>query len=147
MMKSVTYDFATARQELQAVISTKGKDYVYPHTGGECVYFEENKPSCIIGHLLAKHDIDRWDLALDQGDYNCSASVLNLEGAGFLVLDGDSREFLTEVQFFQDKGVPWGLAVEAATWRHGERQRGEEQVDRSIYTDTLLHRVKVARES
>jgi hypothetical protein len=134
-MKHIRFDEQKVVTDLRAVVATKGPDYVYPRggkhggMGEDCVYFEPNgEPSCIIGHVLARHGVTLEDLRHDTEDLNEGSSVAQLIMDGLLRLDGpyerDLRDFLQDVQAFQDRGVPWGPALDFALSRYEKRKQG-----------------------
>jgi hypothetical protein len=126
--KTMVVDFPKAKIQLRRIVDAKGEDYVYPRQEA-CVYFEKDgSPSCIIGHELAKHGID----------YNDENSVEQLVEAGFIKTDPATREFLLEVQAFQDAGAPWGVALSEAIVRHKDRQAGvKNQLKRHLRAQQL----------
>lgn len=91
---------------LNRAVQEKGEDYVYPET--RCVYFMDEEPGCIIGHVLSYKGVSKSDL----GFYNLSP-VMHLDVAA----DGDTLFLLKEVQRLQDTHFKWGEAVEHAKRR------------------------------
>jgi hypothetical protein len=136
--KTMVVDFPKAKIQLRRIVDAKGEDYVYPRQEA-CVYFEKDgSPSCIIGHELAKHGITRDDLLVEDIDYNDENSVEQLVEAGFIKTDPATREFLLEVQAFQDAGAPWGVALSEAIVRHKDRQAGvKNQLKRHLRAQQL----------
>lgn len=95
-------------------IAAENPDFVYQQTvidnGGnrDCVYFDEDGcPSCLIGHGLAKLGVVKEDM-VDSSNF---MAVGQLFGASH---GAESVRWLSDVQFFQDGGYPWGKAVESA---------------------------------
>lgn len=125
--------------ELQALAAER-PDYVYlqpvlgvlpngdPDT--RCAYFDpvDKTPSCVIGHLLARHGVGADDLVLSEPveykgmrytDLNTDAGVRVLAHAGVIEIDRLGVEILEDVQVAQDCGIPWGQAVQSALGQAG----------------------------
>lgn len=122
---------AETQKWIEEIIEVKGADYVYPHwESGLCRYYEPHtmQPSCIVGHLL-----DRVGLTPESKPPWNDADVLGLTkgyptGSEFfgvvagadaygpvLAMDDDAREYLLNLQVYQDQGVPWGEANRRAS--------------------------------
>lgn len=99
----ITYEQVV--DEIREIVASKPKDYVYPkvrspHDGEGllCQYFDKGKPSCIIGHWLARHD---------------AQSAMEGENAEVVVpilvpgIEGKACSFLDYLQSAQDSGMTW----------------------------------------
>jgi hypothetical protein len=96
---------------VQKYVENLGKDYKYPYS--ECVYVgSDSKPACIIGHLIA----DISPEILGSIELHCNHD-------GFLSvareyygddIDSDTIRFMAQLQYLQDAGVPWSIALEKA---------------------------------
>ena len=112
-MKTLTYEQATELAE--AEIAKEGANYVYPQMeipgGGNCQYFRDGEPSCIVGRILAELDVPEKALA-----HNLPAwrALGLLDSTGFVTADSKAVDFLQELQMRQDKGMPWGEAYSEA---------------------------------
>lgn len=119
----LTYDRAV--ELLDRAVAEKGEEYVYeiPYSPGECAYFHDERPGCIVGHVLAYAGLERDDLrgresltfpgAL-RGDLNVMAGPDSLAEYGVLSADDRTVTLLAEAQSKQDEGTPWYDAVEVA---------------------------------
>lgn len=112
--------YTTAVEILDGLVEEFGDDYVYPRgENGKCDYVRDGKPSCIVGHVLAKVGvpIERLEVA-DAGVFGCGVSAFGLLSAlhaeYVLRFDGSVRNLLTEAQCRQDGSAPWGEAVKQA---------------------------------
>jgi hypothetical protein len=107
---SITVDEAVT---LLREIAGERPEYVYdeqvPGTMA-CRYFVGEKPSCIIGQLLARKYVTPADLT-EAGVSNTSPAG-ELFDAGVIADQGEVQHLLLYVQHIQDEGVPWGEAVE-----------------------------------
>lgn len=94
-----------ARVIMRSLVLAKGEDYVYPRANsGSCSYFEEDKPSCIVGHLLAV-------LGVDSDSVTEGESAYALVPAHFPATADYVVEGLNEAQRVQDTGSTWGEAL------------------------------------
>jgi len=109
-------DYDTAVKDVQEIIKGR-EDYVYVNpfgkkAGGEdglnCYYFDPNngQPSCIVGHVFAKHGVTFEDVGVMND--NCIMDAIYVAG---IDLDYQTRYFLEAIQERQDSGVPWGESV------------------------------------
>lgn len=125
-------DAATVRADLTQIAAAH-PDHVYVEIPtaepGEtsCMYFDPatGSPSCIIGHVLARHGVTRADLdtvqyqpspegMLRYDGINADATVKVLVEAGVLDVDDEAGILLSIAQVAQDAGNTWGKAVEGA---------------------------------
>jgi hypothetical protein len=86
-------------------------DFVYApptvNNSPTCVYFEHNKPSCLVGHML-------WESGVsDMGSYNCLA-VSDLIEWGAIECDDETAGFLEKLQAQQDTKHSWGDSLDSA---------------------------------
>ncbi len=99
-------------------VNEKGADYVYPDSerrptiaGGKqpvCRYMVDGKPSCIVGHIMVY--IDHPVPEVREG---CGATTVAAD-----YFEPGAIEFLTDLQEFQDRGKPWGFALDMALDRN-----------------------------
>lgn len=107
--------YAMVRDDLPAIIATKGEDFKYETPpGGTCLYVEHGAPSCLIGHYLI-------DLGFP------SEAFMSLEGNGVESLfhednfkeimashgftaDPEAVYAMGKVQDLQDNEYYWGDA-------------------------------------
>lgn len=126
---SITYE--DAARALDEAVNEKGTDFVYdPPSGDVCSYTDrEGNPSCIVGHVIAKlnpkafariaefewyevHDDDVETYPLIK---EANVSHIDTTFGVELGLTDDAEKLLRMVQDRQDRGIPWGKAVEIAT--------------------------------
>jgi hypothetical protein len=121
VLPKLSYD--EALELLYRAIAEKGPDYVYEKTStglGSCAYFIDNQPSCIVGHVLAYKGVKPEDLP----------GRSNTAQIGALAVGEDSRTnyLLDMAQVYQDRGVPWGQAVEnALAWVNDTYSNDEDE--------------------
>lgn len=112
-MEALTYDRAV--ELAREVVAEFGEDYVYPEsvkvseyeaTPPTCVYVHDDKPSCLVGQILHKYGVSLEALSLNEfrGAWTVSGTLADA--------DDKARFFLSSAQDSQDKGEPWGTAVE-----------------------------------
>lgn len=116
MESIITYEEVLER--VTKVVDERGRDYVYDdHQGDteECRYFVDGRPSCIVGHLihgLGDEEFEREVREHELRSGSFPASMLNLQGEARF--DEDALRFLQEAQRHQDRGLPWGRALDMA---------------------------------
>lgn len=99
------------------VVEAYGEDTVYErvphHTGSRCVYVNEGKPSCLVGHVLVRAgcQVD----VLQRFDDGVPAGVIHWH---IPQVSGDAARVLDAAQTSQDIGYTWGEALEAAKARY-----------------------------
>lgn len=119
---------AAVAEALDQLIIERGDDYVYPQAeAGGCFYsFEDGKPGCIVGAIVAKLDPVAYEElvlaepAQDDGNGGikrepCGSSN-SITSQGIVLLDPEDyslRRALREAQSTQDTGDNWGRAREA----------------------------------
>ena len=90
-----------------------------PNMVADCKYFDQGKPCCIIGHVLADLGaVQDFDESVRVGDY----TFPNSEGADSICWDvfdieepePNEETFLVTVQEVQDEGRCWESAVDVA---------------------------------
>lgn len=74
-------------------------DHLEGHGG--CLYFEDLKPQCIVGHVLALLGVTQV------------AEQVRVMGMSWAFND-EAKVILQEAQRVQDAGLPWGLALTCA---------------------------------
>jgi hypothetical protein len=107
-------------QDLRAIRSSVPEDYVYqppdPEDVTTCRYFEDDgKPSCLIGHILARHGVTKADV----GHRNTGVTVSTLIDEGLIEVDtGEMHTILVGIQNWQDGGMQWHTIVKTIlrTW-------------------------------
>lgn len=109
--------------DLAAVVEGR-EEYVYldeREEGSGCVYFDDDfigePPSCIVGHVLARHGVTLTDLVNAEVEIerhiNGSRVVLLTE-LGLLDISRKAAIALSEAQYAQDDGHTWGYALDQA---------------------------------
>jgi hypothetical protein len=96
------------------------EDYVYPYAEygiQSCLYFEEGRPSCIVGHWLYKHGRvpDSDEIEGMNVDEVCNIFEVDVSLRGAALLQA--------AQALQDLGTPWGAAVDDAVKEVAETLR------------------------
>jgi len=111
-MTAVHFDLDTVRNDLNDIAS-KNPDYIYkqPSSVG-CSYFDEGTPSCIVGHMFAKHGIA--DSQLPRSLNYRRIDLLPDSVPEVVSFDKLALAYVTEVQGNQDTGMPWGESVKVA---------------------------------
>lgn len=108
-MLSLKLDYNEALELLGRAVQEKGAEYFYEigdtHSCG-CVYFRDNKPACIVGHVLAYKGVKPEDLRPEENEANVSALGIGEDYRATALLDW--------AQAYQDRGVTWGEAVAKA---------------------------------
>lgn len=124
---------------LDEAVAERGADYVYERAehGDQCQYSLDGQPSCIVGHVLAKLDPEKFQqvveyeqttgssfpfYAFDRGDgRNLYGDLIASEEFEpgeptypTLEVDEKAAEILRIAQREQDGARPWGEAVEKA---------------------------------
>lgn len=104
-------------EDLAAVVSGH-EDYRYVDEYNICSYFADNgAPSCIIGHVLARHGVALEDLEDVEHtwlyDVNATA-VGDLVYAGLILASEKGSRALSRAQFEQDNRGTWSEALSAA---------------------------------
>lgn len=123
----ITFTAADVVAQVRA-LAAANPDYVYPGAldGGECSYVYDRLGSgtgqgCLIGQALQALGVEReWlrdhgDDAISMPNAGPSSASQVLRSLG-VADDGDSYEFLDDVQARQDGGERWGGAALLATW-------------------------------
>lgn len=105
---------------IEEAVAEKGNDYIYPNYDYGCSYADENgEPSCIVGHVVAKLDPEKFAAVVDledgpggswpvyrRSDYEFQKVV----GFGD-IFDDETIRALSAAQSRQDKGDTWGEAL------------------------------------
>jgi len=121
-MKKV-YDWREVSAMLMAIAKAAPEGFCYsPREEGACLYFQDGKPDCIIGHLLAKLGFDESIVPEKAGIFViCSlgrakdaGNTLAYTSAIAEMFTADAVIFMHEVQSAQDDGMPWIDAVSNA---------------------------------
>lgn len=119
---SFNIDLDAAMDAVRQSVDEKGRDHIaQPEYAGGCVYTtwtkDGNAPSCLVGHALVRLGLDA-DVFNELGinsdtDAERALEVLHLENYIGSVT-GSATEFFIAVQTHQDKGNPWGEALNYA---------------------------------
>lgn len=109
MTLELTYDEVVA--DLRALAAER-PDYTYnayeDGDDGSCIYFHhDGTPSCIVGHVLAKHGVTLEDVGSANDDV-----VEKLVTGGIISGDSAAMGVLDRAQGAQDSGRRWADAVE-----------------------------------
>lgn len=108
---------ATIRQ----VVKEYGEDYVYPpaQSGDNCQYVIDDKPSCLVGVVLARLGVPITHLKAgdaSEGHFGATAEDLipRLQWAGVINFEEPSKvaHALRQAQYVQDVARSWGIALE-----------------------------------
>lgn len=111
---------------LREVVDEYGHDYVYRQVAHRlpdgrskpmCVYADDGRPSCLVGHALHRAgvtvaELDRMLGQIGEDDDELPERV---------TLTGLAAEVLAEAQMAQDQGITWGDALAQAVARRRER--------------------------
>ena len=116
----MTFTVEDVLREMRAVVKEYGEDYVYKFPSGtewhgQCVYVSDDKPSCLIGHVVMRLAPDKIeDLKWADKGYGGTAAdqLLNFLGEDFWT--PEAGDVATAAQEYQDEGHPWGAALEKA---------------------------------
>ena len=117
----------TVRQVFRDILEEYGWDNVYEgqNAKGECLYFKDGKPSCVVGHIIHRIDPDigrsiaaleeelehsESFMRLNQGDLTFNIDDDRLAGPGCITQDLGLAEALENAQGIQDCGGEWGEA-------------------------------------
>jgi hypothetical protein len=126
-----TVDREKAMELLEQAVQLKGPDYIDPGSSesstASCTYFVGEQPSCIVGHVLAKFDLNRTfdneeiQLLIEpwiDGHAPFEAPDEDYYSGGYLA---NNRDFtltsgavtvLRAAQSAQDSGHTWGTALD-----------------------------------
>jgi len=113
-MKLVRY--AEALELLNQVVRDKGEGFVYDEDEREeCVYIENGRPSCIVGHVFHALGVNS-EFRDSMGEVrNVGGAVTVLHREGEIAFTQKAASLLQRVQVRQDNGLMWGFAVAQAT--------------------------------
>lgn len=112
---------ATVTATLKAVVGEYGEGYVYPpaKAGDNCRYVIDDKPSCLVGVVLARLGVPITHLKAgdaSKGHFGATADDLipQLRQAGVINFEEPDRVTyaLRQAQYGQDLGYSWGIALE-----------------------------------
>lgn len=123
-MIKITFDSAVAA--LHKAVASKPEGYIYTNPQGHqaevtpygsptvaCDYFtKEGEPSCVVGFVLSEHGVSS-DVIRDRhlGGHFAQNLLSSLRHDIQLEIDDRTITLLSHVQSKQDRGVPWGEAV------------------------------------
>ncbi len=89
-------------------------DFVNNLNGGLCKYVVDGEPSCLIGQALWKADL--IGPTFERNERN-SVAFGHISVHLGLALDQAEINWLRQVQYLQDSGIAWGVAVSGADKR------------------------------
>lgn len=122
-MSETRIDLPEVLEDLQAIVSEAGDGFVYASNASpECDYIRDNKPSCIVGHVLARHNLLHLEVA-QQNEGMCGGLLAVYEqdphdyapAEMFQYFTPEAIRALAIAQEVQDqKGATWGDALIAA---------------------------------
>lgn len=106
-----TTETATIRDDrvtrtLMEILDEYGADHVYKRHNGLCEYYVDGKPSCLVGHVIA-----RLTPSLKGIDGSVALNYAAFRRVGY---SDKACAALQIAQGMQDDDVPWGAAVKAA---------------------------------
>lgn len=120
-------DFDQAIIYLEKAVGEKGRDYIYEIDGVDaityrnqshgiampCHYWHKGAPSCIVGHVLDYMGYEPEQI-VGLHHVNCIEGNTAAHALGLLGIDADpeTQALLHKVQELQDRGVPWGEALD-----------------------------------
>ena len=105
-MKKLTYK--QVKKDLLDIIKEVSEDYVY-QTGpeGECNYYRNGEPSCLIGHVIDRHP----EAVVGAVGEECMVRIGPLVSKDKVRATAKASELMTLVQYKQDSGLPWHQSV------------------------------------
>ena len=85
------------------------------HVLDTCHYFhpQTGEPSCIVGHVLARHGVQLEQVARWNEDVKLT-EMLSVGPEVGIVMEGSAATMLQRAQDAQDHGTPWAEAVTTA---------------------------------
>lgn len=97
---------------LEELVAEFGEDYVYrPPDGTHCVYVHDDRPSCGVGHVLARAGVPVEVLAsVDGTDFATVTEAVVFEDYA----EPDALDLLGDFQCAQDALAPWGESLRRA---------------------------------
>lgn len=107
------------KELLTEAVAEKGAEYVYTNPEGvpggsdslaNCYYVHGSQPGCIVGHVLHKAGVPLETLT----EHETRPAGFVLRSLEDFDLDHNTLRLLDDVQERQDRGVPWGEAVQQA---------------------------------
>jgi hypothetical protein len=116
----IELNYATTVEILDGLVEEFGSDHVYVKGAyGKCDYVRDGKPSCIVGHVLAKvgvpiERLEAADKYVFGGGVSARSLLRDLKEDGVLQCDESVRALLSEAQSAQDSLTPWGDSVRLA---------------------------------
>lgn len=113
-MAKITIDIPTLVDKVRAASAA------LPDREGDCHYFHDGEPACIIGHAFAEMGITESDIIVLEGGDDCAANTTKIRDLTianepvFVNVDGSALWWLEHVQRNQDDGLTWRDAVDYA---------------------------------
>jgi hypothetical protein len=116
----IQLSLARAKELLTEAVAEKGDDYVYTTPDGKqgteeyqpvCLYVHGDRPGCIVGHALHKAGVTLAVLSYEERN-DASGVLRSLRSADVLDCEDGVSQLFQDVQSLQDRGVPWGQAVQ-----------------------------------
>lgn len=108
----------SADDALDALLAEFGEDYVYqPPDEYGCVNVSQDAEgwhgSCLIGRVVIAHGVKPEELARRGAQGAGIAGTLTTLGDR-ITASNEVVRYLSHIQYYQDKGTAWGLAVAGA---------------------------------
>lgn len=103
---------------LEALVDEKGEEFVYVKNdddgGPTCRYVRNGEPDCMIGQFLAKAGVPLERLVQADGGVIAKTLLEDLRAEGVVSITDKGINALQAAQGRQDRGYPWGVALNAA---------------------------------
>lgn len=123
-MSAIEITIETVEKGLRALVDQYGENFVYDkhetECGSfECTYVRDGQADCIVGKFLVAQGVPlerlaEADLAFHGAGLPADCLLSELRHEGCITISGESISALKEVQYQQDDGNPWGVAVRRA---------------------------------
>lgn len=101
------YNLEHVKSRLQEIVKGR-EDFVYelPEDKNKCVYMNNGKPSCIIGHLF-----EADDLLDSKYDEDVNSGIMDVVNEYGLPYTDEAVVYMSAVQNAQDSGRTWGEVI------------------------------------
>lgn len=113
----ITYEDAV--EQVTKIVAEKGRDHVYADKddNGDCFYFRDEAPSCVVGHWVHALGIEEFESAVkfkeSSGPFSAGELATTAWDEG-IDIDEAALVFLSNIQDLQDRGWTWGAALDFA---------------------------------
>lgn len=115
----ITYEDVV--EQVAKIVAEKGRDHVYANKNdkGDCFYFRDEAPSCVVGHWVHALGIEEFESAVkfkeSSGPFPAGELVTAAWDKGIdIEIDEAALMFLSNMQSLQDGGWTWGAALDFA---------------------------------